>query len=285
MVLRRRDRGAGAQGAWPQGPVQELHVGADDTGLWRHKGTGPPIRLFGYSPSRSTRCGDDAVRRAARRRRVDDRRLRALRQDREGAPAGALGMLGACQALLRWTRCRRCPRTSAGPSNLPRSSSSSSASCTRSSRARKNSSWMHSNGCTRAQEHSVPVLKADRGSGCWPTCMRWCPAARWARRCTTSAAQWPKLVRYVEDGRYPDRQQRLREFDSPVCGRAPQAGSSPTPWPAPTPARTCTRCCRPARPTASTAIATCALFIALPNAKTVDDYEALLPWRLATAER
>ena len=70
------------------------------------------------------------------------------------------------------------------------------------------------------------------------------------------SSQWTKLATYVEDGRYPIRQQRLREFDPSICRWGAATGYSRTQWPVPTPARTCTRCWRPARPTASTAIGT-----------------------------
>ena len=71
-------------------------------------------------------------------------------------------------------------------------------------------------------------------------------------------AQWPKLVRYADDGRYPIDNNACENAIRPfVVGRRNAAtGCSPTRRPAPTPAPTCTRCCRPAWPTGSTATGT-----------------------------
>ena len=71
-------------------------------------------------------------------------------------------------------------------------------------------------------------------------------------------AQWPKLVRYADDGRYPIDNNACENAIRPfVVGRRNAAtGCSPTRRPAPTPAPTCTRCCRPAWPTGSMATGT-----------------------------
>ncbi len=94
-------------------------------------------------------------------------------------------------------------------------------------------------------------------------------------------AQWPKLERYVQDGRYPidnnDCENAIRPF---VIGRRnwlfadTQAGAD-------------------ASANLYSLLQTClvngidgyryleALLVALPRAKTVEDFEALLPWRIA----
>ena len=88
----------------------------------------------------------------------------------------------------------------------------------------------------------------------------------------------------------PDRQQRLRRCEDairPFCRSASGAhtgfhlfSDSVAGAKAPTPARICTRCCRRVSPTGSTATGTSASCWGHCRAKTVDDYVALLPWRL-----
>ena len=58
---RRRDRGAGAQGAWKKSPGQELHVGADDRSQrgGRHRAADPAVRLLAQSQHA---LGQDTVR-------------------------------------------------------------------------------------------------------------------------------------------------------------------------------------------------------------------------------
>ncbi len=93
-------------------------------------------------------------------------------------------------------------------------------------------------------------------------------------------SQWPKLVRYVKDGRYPidnnPCENSIRPF---VVGRRGWLFSD-------------TVAGANASANLYSLVQTCkangidsyrylrALFIALPNAKTADDYEALLPWRI-----
>ena len=72
------------------------------------------------------------------------------------------------------------------------------------------------------------------------------------------ASQWSKLKRYVEDGRATASTTTCRRTPSGRSASGGATGCSPIPWPAPTPARTCTRCCRPAGSTASTASGPCA---------------------------
>ena len=95
------------------------------------------------------------------------------------------------------------------------------------------------------------------------------------------SSQWPKLIRYVEDGRYPidnnPCENSIRPF---VVGRKGWLFSD-------------TVAGANASANLYSLVQTCkangidsyrylhALFIALPNARTVDDYEALLPWRIA----
>jgi hypothetical protein len=98
-------------------------------------------------------------------------------------------------------------------------------------------------------------------------------------------AQWPKLVRYVHDGRYPIDNNTCENAIRPfVVGRrnwlfADTAGGAN------------------ASANLYSLLQTCvangidgyqylkALLVELPEAKTVEDFEALLPWRLGTAKR
>lgn len=95
------------------------------------------------------------------------------------------------------------------------------------------------------------------------------------------AAQWPKLVRFVDDGHYPIDNNACENAIRPFCvGRRnwlfadTMAGAN-------------------ASANLYSLLQTCvangidgyrylrALLVALPAAKTVEDFEALLPWRLA----
>ena len=98
-------------------------------------------------------------------------------------------------------------------------------------------------------------------------------------------AQWPKLVRYVDDGRYPIDNNACESAIRPfVVGRrnwlfADTVGGAH------------------ASANLYSLLQTClvngidgyrylrALLVELPKAKTVEDFEALLPWQLATANR
>ena len=99
------------------------------------------------------------------------------------------------------------------------------------------------------------------------------------------SGQWPKLVRFVEDGNFPidnnPCENAIRPF---VVGRRnwlfadPVAGASAS---------------ANLYSLIETAKANgiepyrhlCALFAALPNASRLEDYEALLPWRIALASQ
>ena len=94
-------------------------------------------------------------------------------------------------------------------------------------------------------------------------------------------AQWPKLVRYVDDGRYPIDNNACENAIRPfVVGRRNWLFSD-------------TVAGAHASANLYSLLQTCvvngidgyqylkALFVELPKAKTVEDFEALLPWRIA----
>ena len=131
------------------------------------------------------------------------------------------------------------------------------------------------------QEHSVALLKKieELMLANLHTVL---PSSLMGKALHYMAGQWPKLGRFVEDGRYSldnnDCENAIRPF---VVGRKAWLFSDTV-----------------AGATASanlySLLQTCvvngidgyryltALLTALPKAKTVDDYEALLPWRLTS---
>jgi transposase len=136
----------------------------------------------------------------------------------------------------------------------------------------------------RRTQHSVPVLEQIEALALQHL-HGVLPGSLLGKALHYLTAQWPKLVRYVDDGRYP--------IDNNVCENAIRpfvvgrrnwlfadtvAGAH-------------------ASANLYSLLQTCvaneidgyryltALLVALPKAKTVEDFEALLPWRLAPAER
>ena len=129
------------------------------------------------------------------------------------------------------------------------------------------------------QEHSVPVIEAIEAL-LLAHLHAVVPGSALGKALHYFSSQWPKLVRYVEDGRYPidnnPCENSIRPF---VVGRKGWLFSD-------------TVAGANASANLYSLVQTCkangidsyrylrALFVALPNATTVDDYEALLPWRI-----
>ena len=243
------------------------------------QGTGPPIRLFGYSPSRST---DAAVKLYAGLREgavlmtdgyeVYDKIERANRLVHLGCWAHARRyMVDALQAL---------PKNARGPEQPAVQFIELIAKLYAvESRARKlemdAQQRLH-----HRQEHSVPVIEAIKAL-LLAHLHAVVPGSALGKALHYFSSQWPKLVRYVEDARYPidnnPCENSIRPF---VVGRRGWLFSD-------------TVAGANASANLYSLVQTCkangidsyrylsALFIALPNATTVDDYEALLPWRIA----
>ena len=243
------------------------------------QGTGPPIRLFGYSPSRST---DAAVKMYAGLREgavlmtdgyeVYDKIEKASRLVHLGCWAHARRyMVDALQAL---------PKNARGPEQPAVQFVELIAKLYAvESRARKlemdAQQRLH-----QRQEHSVPVIQAIEAL-LLAHLHAVVPGSALGKALHYFGSQWPKLVRYVEDGRYPidnnPCENSIRPF---VVGRKGWLFSD-------------TVAGANASANLYSLVQTCkangidsyrylrALFIALPNATTVDDYEALLPWRIA----
>ena len=245
------------------------------------QGTGPPIRLFANSPSRST---DAASKMYAGLRagavlmtdgyEVYDKIERANQLVHLGCWAHARRyMVDALQVL---------PKNARGPEQPAAQFIELIAKLYAvESRARV----LEMNAQRRLherQEHSAPVLKSIEALLLAHLhAVVTVPGSALGRALHYFSSQWPKLVRYVLDGRYPidnnPCENSIRPF---VVGRKSWLFSD-------------TVAGANASANLYSLVQTCkangidsyrylrALFIALPNATTADDYEALLPWRIA----
>ena len=242
------------------------------------EGTGPPIRLFGYSPSRST---DAAVKMYAGLREgavlmtdgyeVYDKIERANGLVHLGCWAHARRyMVEALQTL---------PKNARGPGQpavqFIELIGKLYAVESRAQRLEMDAQQrLH-----QRHEHSVPVIEAIEAL-LLAHLHAVVPGSALGKALHYFSSQWPKLVRYVQDGRYPidnnPCENSIRPF---VVGRKSWLFSD-------------TVAGANASANLYSLVQTCkangidpyrylsALFIALPNATTVDDYEALLPWRI-----
>ena len=242
-------------------------------------GTGPPIRLFGYSPSRG------AV--AAMPLYAGIRTGGALMSDGydvydQIARAYGLVHLGC------WTHCRRYFVDAADA--LPKSARTPDKPALQfialigqlyavESRAQDRKMTPQERLVER-QRHSVPVL--ERIQALLLTHLHAVmPESLLGKALHYLSAQWPKLSRFVHDGSYPidnnPCENAIRPF---VVGRrnwlfADTVGGAN----ASANLYSLLQTCKVNRVDPYRYLA--ALFTALPAAKTADDYEALLPWRIA----
>jgi len=247
------------------------------------QGRGPPIRLFGYSPSRST---DAAVKMYAGLREgavlmtdgyeVYDKIERAQKLVHLGCWAHARRyMVDAFQAL---------PKNARGPEQPAVQFIELIAKLYAvESRARKLEMDVQQR-LHQRQEQSVPVIQAIEAL-VLAHLHAVVPGSALGKALHYFSSQWPKLVRYVQDGRYPIDNNACENSIRPfVVGRKSWLFSD-------------TVAGANASANLYSLVQTCkangidpyrylsALFIALPNATTVDDYEALLPWRIALPSR
>lgn len=244
-------------------------------------GTGPPIRLFAYAPSRSTETAGtlyaglrgggvlmsdgykpyEAIARALQRvhlgcwahaRRGFHEALQALPKDKRGPeqlPARFIELIGRLYHVEAEAR-----RAALDPAALGR----------------------------RRQERSVPALAEIEALllGHLHTVL---PSSLLGKALHYLASQWPKLVRFVEDGRYPIDNNACENAIRPfVIGRRNWLFAD-------------TVAGAKASANLYSLLQTCvvngidgyqylkALLVALPTAKTVEDFEALLPWRIKLA--
>jgi transposase len=256
--------------------VQMTEVsGADDTG--------PPIRLFGYSPSRSTHSA---------RALYEGMRPGGVLMSDGYEPYAAIAEQHRLVHLGCWAHCRRyfhealqaLPKDRRGPQQLPARFIELIGQLYKVEADARRENLDAQMLQHRRTQHSVPVLEQIEALALQHL-HGVLPGSLLGKALHYLTAQWPKLVRYVDDGRYP--------IDNNVCENAIRpfvvgrrnwlfadtvAGAH-------------------ASANLYSLLQTCvaneidgyryltALLVALPKAKTVEDFEALLPWRLAPAER
>ena len=243
------------------------------------QGTGPPIRLFGYSPSRST---DAALKMYAGLRpgsvlmtdgyEVYDKIEKAHQLVHLGCWAHARRyMVDALQVL---------PKNARGPEQPAAQFIELIAKLYAVESRARDLEMSAQQRLSERKEHSVPVIEAIQAL-LLAHLHASLPGSALGKALHYFSSQWPKLVRYVKDGRYPidnnPCENSIRPF---VVGRKGWLFSD-------------TVAGANASANLYSLVQTCkangidsyrylrALFIALPNAKTADDYEALLPWRIA----
>jgi len=243
-----------------------------------HDGTGPPIRLFTYSPSRSTKTA-----------------MEVFAGVREGAVLMTDGYdvydtVAETHRLVHlgcWTHCRRyfiealqaLPKDQRGPDQLAARFIALIAKLYKvEAQARQDGVDATELG-RRRQQDSVPLL-ADIEALLLANIHAVLPKSLLGQALHYLSSQWRKLKRYVEDGRYSIDNNAQENAIRPFCvGRRnwlfadTVAGAN-------------------ASANLYSLLQTCqvngidgyrylrALFAALPNAKTADDYAALLPWRI-----
>lgn len=241
-------------------------------------GTGPPIRLFGYSPSRSTH--------SARTLYEGMRPGGALMSDGY-EPYAAIAEQHRLVHLGCWAHCRRyfhealqaLPKDKRGPEQLSARFIELIGRLYKvEADARRDDLDAHALQQQRTR-HSKQVLEQIEALALQHL-HGVLPGSLLGKALHYLTAQWPKLVRYVDDGHYPIDNNACENAIRPfVVGRrnwlfADTVGGAN------------------ASANLYSLLQTClvngidgyaylkALLLALPSAKTVEDYEALLPWRI-----
>ncbi len=246
-------------------------------------GTGPPIRLFAYSPGRSTE---------AARTLYAGMRTGAVLMTDGYKPYEAIAQELSLVHLGCWAHARRgfhealqaLPKDRRGPEQLPARFLELIGQLYH-VEAEARRAQLGPDGCKRLrQERSVPVL-ARIEQLLLANLHAVLPASLLGKALHYLASQWSKLVRYVDDGTYPPDNNACENAIRPfVVGRRnwlfadTVAGAN-------------------ASANLYSLLQTClvngidpyryltALLTELPKARTADDFEALLPWRIALAQR
>jgi transposase len=245
--------------------------------------TGPPIRLFGYSPSRSTHSA---------RTLYEGMRPGGVLMSDGYEPYAAIAAQHRLVHLGCWAHCRRyfhealqaLPKDKRGPEQLPVRFIELIARLYKvEAEARRDK--LDAQALQQQRKlHSAPVLEQIEAVALQHL-HGVLPGSLLGKALHYLTAQWPKLVRYVDDGRFPIDNNPCENAIRPFCvGRRnwlfadTVAGAN-------------------ASANLYSLLQTClvngidgyrylkALLTALPAARTVDDFEALLPWRLAAALR
>lgn len=243
------------------------------------EGTGPPIRLFGYSPSRST---------AAAQMLYAGMRPGSVLMSDGYAVYDQIAQAHQLVHLACWAHCRR--DFNDALQALPKSARTADQLAAQfialigqlyalEARARENE-WDATELRQQRQLHSVPVL-AKIEALLLANLHAVLPGSLLGRALHYLSSQWPKLTLYVSNGAYPIDNNACENSIRPfVIGRRnwlfadTVAGAN-------------------ASANLYSLLQTCAangvdgygylraLLVALPKARTVDDYEALLPWAIA----
>jgi transposase len=250
--------------------------------LWAQMngGVGPPVRLFSYAPGRGSRHATELY--------AGIRAGTVLMSDGYEVYNGIAQAHGLLH-LGCWAHGRRyfveaekaLPKAVRG-THQPATQMIAAIGELYALEARAKDMTASERGALRVQ-HSRPVLERIQEL-LLQHLHRVAPNSLLGKALTYLQAQWPKLVRYVEDGRYPIDNNACENAIRPfVVGRRNWLFSDTV-----------------AGATASanlySLIETCkanridpyrylvVLFKALPTATSVEDYEAMLPWRLTTPE-
>ena len=241
-------------------------------------GTGPPIRLFAYSPSRSTETASKLY--------AGMRRGAVLMSDGY-EPYNAVAEEHGLVHLGCWAHCRRyfndalqaLPKDKRGPEQLPTKFLQLIAQLYKVEAEAREAGLDEVAVKLKRSEHSTPVLQRLQEL-LLAHLHGVLPGSLLGKALHYMASQWSKLVRYVEDGGYPidnnPCENAIRPF---VVGRRN--------WLFPD-----TVAGAHASANLYSLLQTCAangidgykylraVLVALPRATTVDDYAALLPGRI-----
>jgi transposase len=245
--------------------------------------TGPPVRLFGYSPSRSTHSAKTLY---------EGMRAGGVLMSDGYEPYAAIAEQHRLVHLGCWAHCRRyfhealqaLPKDRRGPEQLPARFIELIGLLYKLEAEARDAEWDAPTLLQRRQTHSKAVLEQIQALALQHL-HSVLPGSLLGKALHYLTAQWPKLVRYVEDGRYPIDNNACENAIRPfVVGRRnwlfadTVAGAN-------------------ASANLYSLLQTClangidafqylkVLLIELPKASTVEDYEALLPWRIAMTGR
>lgn len=241
-------------------------------------GTGPPIRLFGYRPGRGTAAAQELYAGLA---------SGGVLMTDGYEPYETVAARHGRTHLGCWAHCRRyfhealqaLPKDRRGPEQLPARFIALIGQLYQVEAQARREQLDAQALRARRQAHSVPVLEQIQALAAQHL-HAVLPGSLLGKALHYVTAQWPKLQRYAQDGRYPIDNNACENAIRPfVVGRRnwlfadTVAGAN-------------------ASANLYSLLQTCqvngidgyqylkALFVALPRATTVEDYEALLPWRL-----
>jgi transposase len=164
-------------------------------------GTGPPIRLFGYSPSRSTQ---------AARTLYEGMRPSGVLMSDGYEPYAAIAEQHRLVHLGCWAHCRRyfhealqaLPKDKRGPEQLPARFIELIGRLYKVEADARRDNLDATALQQRRTQHSAPVL-AQIEALALQHLHGVLPGSLLGKALHYLTAQWPKLVRYVDDGRYP----------------------------------------------------------------------------------